>query len=277
MDQKFTEGAVAAALDVPTAVYLGTGSFGETWRIDTHTGPEAVKIIHVDDYDDERLRREVIGYQRVTSPHVVELLRTQVVTVAGKARAAMVFRYIPGGDLEHALQTRRPGPNELHGLARGLLKGIAAMHGADLLHRDLKPANVALQGGDFTAPVVLDLGLTKLLDVDSITKYPTHIGTLLYMAPEQLRQERALRASDLWAVGVILYEAAVGQHPFIGPDERLPLEELLQRMETSVLVPQGTRLPTQVSDLIGRCLSYQAYRRGTVDRALARLEEGASA
>ena len=69
------------------------------------------------------------------------------------------------------------------------------MHAADLLHRDLKPANVALRSGDYGQPVILDLGFAKLLDIESITKYPTLIGTTLYMAPEQLRgEERRGRA-----------------------------------------------------------------------------------
>ena len=269
VDQQFTADQVARALGVPDAHYLGTGSYGETWRVVRSGRDEAVKIIHVDGYDEERLRREIEGYRRVSSPHVVGLLDVQVIEVAGQSRAAMTFQYVPGGDLQQALLGSRAEEDELRGLAVGLLLGVDALHTADLLHRDLKPANIALLDGDFARPVILDLGLTKLLDVESMTNYPSRIGTPLYMAPEQLRQERALRASDLWAVAVVLYEASTGRHPYLSPSEFVTFDELLARMQT----PPGDMdgIPSDVARLITKCLSPQPYRRGTVRKAIEML------
>jgi serine/threonine protein kinase len=175
------------------------------------------------------------------------------------------------GDLSAAIAARRPDDDELRGLAHGLLGGVVTMHAAELLHRDLKPANIALRDGRFNDPVILDLGLAKLLDIESITRYPAHVGTAMYMAPEQLRAERALRASDLWAIGVVLFEAATGTHPFFAEGETLTWDELFARLRNPPDVPDS--IPADVVDLICRCLSDPPHKRGTVAKALDRLEQ----
>lgn len=269
VSQQFSADQVALALGVTDPTYLGTGSFGETWRVSISGREEAVKIIHTDGYDQQRLGREIEGYRRVVHPHVVELLDVGTIEIAGRSRPSMTFRFVPGGDLQQTLLVRRAEPDELRGLAVGLLAGVEAMHAVDLLHRDLKPANIALLGGDFAHPVILDLGLTKLLDVKSMTKYPARMGTPLYMAPEQLRQERALRASDLWAVAVVLYEASTGHHPYLSPSESVTVDELLVRMQSPPSDMED--IPCDVAALITKLLSQQPYRRGTVRKAIEML------
>lgn len=272
LDQQFETKAVLDALGVDSVAHLGTGGFGETWRARLNGSEVACKIIHRPGYSPDRLAREIAGYKRVKSPNVVTLHRACHIIVDGERRVCLVFEYIAGGDLAKAIAAKRkPSDYELRSLARGLLNGAAAMHASDLLHRDLKPANIALRNGDFGQPVILDLGFAKLLDLESITHYPTHLGTAMYMAPEQLRQERALRASDLWAVGVVLYEAATGTHPFFVEGESLTLDDLFKRLERP---PDPTGLvPPDIEELIRRCLSDPPHKRGTVSKALERIEQ----
>jgi len=267
--QLFDSDAVAAALRVAEVQYLGTGSFGETYRATLNGRDCAVKIIHKPAYSTERLEREIAGYRRVTHPNVVALYDAYTVTIDADDRAALEFEYIEGGDLRDAIERGRSTGQELRELARGLLSGIEALHAVELLHRDLKPANIGLRGGRHEAPVILDLGLAKLLDVESITRYPARIGSVMYMAPEQLRSERALRASDLWAIGVIMFETAVGKHPFFSEGETLTLDEALARISQPPSVPDA--VPEDMAQLITRCLSEPPYRRGTVAKALERL------
>jgi eukaryotic-like serine/threonine-protein kinase len=269
VNQQFSEEQVRQALGVAHVEYLGTGSFGETWRAAFDGRSAAYKIIHRPGYSTDRLEREIEGYRRVASEHVVFLHDARTIEVAGSGRAVMIFEFVDGGDLTDAIATGQPSGAQLRGLARGLLTGVLAMHTANLLHRDLKPANVALRDGAYESPVILDLGLAKLLDVESITRYPAGIGTPLYMAPEQLRGERALRGSDLWAAGVVLFEAATGQHPFLRAGESISLAEALARLASPPSVPEA--VPPDVGDLIRRCLSDPPYRRGTVAKALTRL------
>ncbi|MFB7100406.1 serine/threonine-protein kinase [Streptomyces hydrogenans] len=270
MEQQFTAEEIAQAVGSPLVSYLGTGAFGETWRVQEDGRDAAYKIIYREDASSERLRREIQSYRRVASANVVRLDDAFPLAVRGTQYATLAFEYIGGGDLATAIAKGRPTPDQLVDLASGLLSGLGALHSADLLHRDLKPANIALRGGDYSHPVILDLGLAKLLDVESITRYPQKIGTPLYMAPEQLEGSRAMRASDLWAVGAVLYEAGTGMHPFLAQGELPTLEDFFERLKTKPDIPDV--FPQEVSSLISRCLSYAIYKRGTVEKAIARLK-----
>ncbi|KLN71602.1 MULTISPECIES: serine/threonine-protein kinase [Rhodococcus] len=269
MAKKFEVDDVCTALGVEKAEYRGTGSFGETWRADFAGRDAAYKIIHNTGDDAKRLSREVEGYRRIDNAHVVKLFDVRTFHIAGMDRPVMIFEYIPGCDLSELIKVRRPSHDELRGLARGLLTGVRALHEADLLHRDLKPANIALRDSKYDDAVILDLGLAKLLDVESITRYPTLLGTTFYMAPEQLRQDRALRASDLWAIGEMLFEAATGVHPFFKQGEAMGIAEAVTRLSTPPAVPSD--LPPDIAELILKCLSDVPHRRGTVTKALDRL------
>ncbi|ABK05862.1 serine/threonine protein kinase (plasmid) [Arthrobacter sp. FB24] len=269
MQQIFPRAAIEDALQCSNVEYRGTGSFGEVWRAPYNEADAAYKIIHGDGYDTQRILREIQGYRRVNHPNVVKLFDVQTMSIAGTQRPIMVFEFIPGCDLAEAISAGRPTGDELRGLAHGLLDGVSAMHAADLLHRDLKPANIALRDGKFDSAVILDLGLAKLLDVESVTRYPSLVGTTLYMAPEQLRGERALKASDLWAIGEILFEAATGNHPYFKAGEKIGIDEAFRRFEDSPVVPQ--EVPDDLRELITRCLSDVPHRRGTLAKAKSRL------
>ncbi|MGW4909976.1 serine/threonine-protein kinase [Streptomyces sp. NPDC004270] len=270
MQQHFSAADVEQAVGASSVSYLGTGTFGETWRVVAGDRDAAYKIIYRNDADLERLRREIESYRRVTSDNVVRLDNAMLLNIAGNRRATLVFEYINGGDLSEAVPKARPTADQLVNLASGLLQGISAIHAANLLHRDLKPANIALRGGDYSHPVILDLGLAKLMDVESITRYPQSIGTPMYMAPEQLRGDRALKASDLWAIGVVLYEAATGTHPYVVPGETLSWDTFFERIKNKPALPEN--VPASVSDLIDRCLSEQPHKRGTVAKAILRIK-----
>lgn len=90
-----------------------------------------------------------------------------------------------------------------------------------------------------------------------------------YMAPEQLRSERALKASDLWALGEIVYEVATGRHPFFAPGERLTLTEALDRLGEPPQRPD--MLSDEMWDFISRSLNDPPYKRGTLTKAAIRI------
>ena len=83
-----------------------------------------------------------------------------------------------------------------------------------MVHRDIKPGNIALRDGDWSRPVLLDLGLARSADEATITVYPAAVGTAWYMAPEQLEGRRARKAADLFAVGVDRARGPGRRHPF---------------------------------------------------------------
>jgi serine/threonine protein kinase len=276
VDQQFSEVDVSSATEVASAEYLGTGSYGETWRIVSPEGRSiARKFLYEDGYDADRLAREVEGLQRVKSPYVVDLLGIGDTTIRGRTIPFLDFEFISGGDLDGWIGVNgKASEPEAIDLASGLLQGVTALHKAQVLHRDIKPANIGLRDGNPRQPVILDLGLARLLDLESITRYPSLVGTAMYMAPEQLRGDRAVKGSDVWAVGVVLYEALSGAHPFFKDGEQLSLADVLQRL-TNPPVLNGV-LPA-LQNMVTRCLQQEPYQRGNAARVYDRFMKEARA
>lgn len=270
---KFSGPEVAAAFGCASATLLGAGTFGETWKVSkAGTVDRAVKLIFDPAYPADRLDREAEGLRRANSPYVVDLLEVQQVHVAGHDRPALVFEYIDGGAVASRLQLGVPvPPNDVHVFGSGLLAGVAELHSHQTVHRDIKPDNIALRGGDWTKPVLLDLGLAKVLDQQSLTAYPAIMGTVAFMAPEQLKGERARQLADMFAVGVVLHIMLAGAHPFYGPRAQAVDDLEAIRLIEAGPKPLPTTTPPDLAALVGRLLSPEAYKRGSALRALEDL------
>src|SRR5690606_26737299 len=106
-----------------------------------------------------------------------------------------------------------PQPQAL-AITRGLLEGLAAAHQRGVVHRDLKPANILLGEGDHTC--ITDFGVARILGSTGMTQTGVVVGTPEYLSPEQARGQRVDARSDLYAVGLILYEMLAGELPFSG-------------------------------------------------------------
>jgi hypothetical protein len=152
-----------------------------------------------------------------------------------KERLAREGRLDPGAALEIALQ---------------MTTGLAAAHATGIIHRDLKPGNVMLLPDG--AVKVLDFGLAKIRDVD-LTRSQMTLGTIGYVAPEQLRGERAGAQADLWAIGVMLYEMLTGTLPFSGEHELSTLHAVLHEQPLRPSAVNGDLAP-EFDDLIGALL-----------------------
>lgn len=270
---KFSGPEVAAAFGCASADVLGAGAFGETWRLSQPGAADrAVKLIFDPAYPAERLGREAEGLRRANSPYVVDLLGVEQVHVAGADRPALVFEYIDGGAVTSNLQHGVPlSARNVRDFACGVLAGVAELHAQQTVHRDIKPDNIALRGGDWSRPVLLDLGLAKVLDQRSLTAYPAIMGTVPFMAPEQLKGERARPMADMFAVGVVLHLLLAGEHPFYGPRAQAVDDIAAVRLIEAGPKPLPATTPADLAGLVGRLLSLHAYKRGSAARALADL------
>lgn len=169
-----------------------------------------------------RFEREAQAAGRIGSQHIVEVL--DLGELADGSRF-MVLEYLDGTTLDQRIRARRRlTPEEATPIVCQLLEGLGAAHKAEIIHRDLKPANVYLcprsgaQAGGVDFVKILDFGVSKFNVLDdemSMTSTGAVLGTPYYMSPEQAKGSRQIDPrSDLYAVGVILYECITGQVPF---------------------------------------------------------------
>lgn len=266
---ELTADDVQHAFGVTSAKPLGRGTFGETWRISVGDGEYlAAKILLDTAYSQDRLDREVEGLTRVDSNHVVKLHETTTCTIGEATHSVLLFEYVPGGDVSKRLAPAvRVAHEDVAEFGLGLLDALAHLHASDTVHRDIKPANIALRDGRWSRPVVLDLGLARVLDHDSITAYPSLMGTAPFMAPEQLRQERARKAADIFAAGVVMHLLLSGEHPFYAAQAgAISLREAVHLISQGpAALPQDT--PATLAALTRRLLAHDEADRGSARRA----------
>ncbi|MGH9102477.1 MAG: serine/threonine-protein kinase [Acidimicrobiales bacterium] len=198
---------------------LGRGGMAEVYEAyDTRLQRAvAVKVLLADLAASEaaraRFEAEARAAARLSHPNVVAVHDT------GETAGApwIVMELLPGETLGHRLAAGGAvGAGEAMRLAADVLSALDAAHGAGVVHRDVKPANILLQP-DGSAKVA-DFGIAKALDPagSDITTTAAVVGTPAYVAPERVEGAPASPASDLWSVGVVLYEALAGRRPFPG-------------------------------------------------------------
>jgi serine/threonine-protein kinase len=240
---------------------LGKGGMGEVYRADDMTlaQPVALKFVpEAVDNDAEVLARfhnEIRVARRVSHPNVCRVY--DVGQVEGHTFLSM--EYVDGEDLASLLRRigRVPGDKALE-IARQLCAGLAAAHQEGVLHRDLKPANVMLDGRG--RALLTDFGLASL--ADQITGYDVRSGTPAYMAPEQLAGREVTVQSDIYSLGLVLYEIFTGKRAFVA--ESLP-ELVKQRNQEPLKTPSSLvkDLDPAVERVIMRCLETEPAKRPT--------------
>lgn len=134
----------------------------------------------------------------------------------------IAYEYVRGRTLREAMRSGSLRDRETVEAAAQILDGLAHAHARGIVHRDVKPANVLLADGPEMNVRLCDFGLAQFEDADTLTAVGDVPGTLAYIAPERLHGEEATPASDVWGVGVLLWEGLAGAHPFWGS----PLHEL---------------------------------------------------
>jgi serine/threonine protein kinase len=202
---------------------LGEGSMGSVWAARNEMTERDVALKLILDRNPEyraRMLREARACGRVAHRNVVEVYDVGQ-TDAGEP--FLVMQLLTGEALNQRLRREKPLPAPIAAhVACEIARGLGAAHRAGIVHRDLKPANIFLHepaDADEVIVKVVDFGVSKLTtDEDSsATSTGVVLGSPAYMSPEQARGERNLDArSDLWALGVMLFEMLVGHRPFRG-------------------------------------------------------------
>src|ERR1700727_1840927 len=246
---------------------LEKGGMGEVYRADDLTLGQRVALKFLPDEaarDEslvERFRNEVRIARRVSHPNVCRVY--DVGEVDGHTFFTM--EYVDGEDLASLLRRigRLPHDKALD-IARQLCAGLAAAHAKGVLHRDLKPANIMLNGRGHV--VVTDFGLAAL--ADEIPGEEIRNGTPAYMAPEQLAGREVTVQSDIYSLGLVLYEVFTGKRAF----EASTLAELVRlHTETTPVSPSSLvkELDPAVESAILRCLDSEPSNRPSSALAVA--------
>jgi serine/threonine-protein kinase len=194
---------------------LGEGGMGKVY---TATGPDgtrvALKLVKGDFARDDTFRRrfsrEARIAQTVKHPNVVPVLATG----EHEGHPYMAQRFIEGRSLDERL--KQDGPLDVPTAVRissDVAAGLEALWAAGMVHRDVKPANILLDAGDRTA-YITDFGLAKDTQGSMLTLPGQALGSMDYMAPEQIRGEPVTAATDIYALGCVVYESLCGQPPF---------------------------------------------------------------
>ncbi len=218
--------------------------------------PEALKHPHVV----QRFAREARAAAKIRGEHVA-----RVIDVGDLPSGApyIVMEHLDGEDLAHRLHQRGPLPvAEAVGYMLEVCEALAEAHAAGIVHRDLKPPNLFLARSAGRIPIikVLDFGISKSLGEDAetgrnLTSTSMVMGTPHYMSPEQLRASRDVDArSDIWALGVVLFELLTGQPPFDGENTTAVITAIVADEPRGLLelLPDA---PPGLWGVIRRCLA----------------------
>jgi serine/threonine-protein kinase len=246
---------------------LGRGGMGEVYRADDLTlGQQvALKFLPRSILDNpnalERFRNEVRIARRVSHPNVCRVYDLE----QSDGNFFLSMEYIDGEDLGALLRRigRLPSDKALE-IARKLCAGLSAAHEKGVLHRDLKPGNVMLDGRGQV--LLTDFGLAGL--ANQIEGAEVRNGTPAYMAPEQLDGKEVTVRSDIYSLGLVLYEILTGKRPF----ESDTLAGLVQARRNSSLVNPSTLvkdLDPRVERVILRCLESDPQARPATALAVA--------
>jgi len=248
---------------------LGAGGMGEVYKSrDTRLDRTvAIKILHSPDATlQQRFAREARAISALDHPHICALYDVQ----HANGQNFLVMQYVEGETLAERLTRGRLPLEEALRYAIEIADALAHAHRHRIVHRDLKPANIMLTQ---TGVKLLDFGLAKMqepagqpLASIAITKTPgltvegTILGTLHYMAPEQLEGKEADARTDIFAFGAVLYELATGQRPFDGTSEASVIAAILDRdpPAMSSLVPI---VPFALDRTVRKCLAKEPEKR----------------
>lgn len=241
---------------------VGRGGMGAVYRArDRHADAEyALKILH-SSADDEhavvRFRREIEILSRVRHPNVVDIIDWGV----HDGKMYFVAELIEGENLRAVLKQRSLFPSsEVAQIGITLASALAAAHDKGVVHRDVKPHNVMLsEDGSIK---LLDFGIARGvgIDMNTVTATGVMVGTPEYMSPEQFQGVRVDSRSDLYSLGVVLYELLAGTLPFQG-DTPVALGIRHQTSPPPLIRPQRPNVPAWLERIVLKCLEKQPSDR----------------
>lgn len=241
---------------------IGRGGSGSVWLArDERTGLEvALKIVPREGKRASRAEREMEAASRLRHDRCVRAYDFG----GDSGHVYIAYEYVRGQTMRDALRGGKLSDGEAVEAAAQILDALAHAHRIGIVHRDVKPSNVLVEEGPELSIKLLDFGLAQFDEADTLTAVGDVPGTLAYIAPERLTGEEATTASDVWSVGVLLWESLAGEHPFWG----VPLPQVAAAIESGAPPLGGIRsdLPRALTDAVSAALAVEPAKRPTAER-----------
>lgn len=262
---------------------ISRGGMATVWRAhdDVLARTVAVKILHPHLGEDEafleRFRREALAAARLTHPNVIGIFDTGSDTLDGTEQHYIVMEFCSGGTLADVLA--REGAmdaDRVAGIGATICDALSYAHRIGVIHRDVKPANVLV--GPDGALKVGDFGIAKAaFTSNDVTTTGSILGTVTYLSPEQAKGEEPTASSDLYSLGVVLYELAAGRPPFQGETQIATAMKHIHE-EPQPLRSLRAGIPKGFEAVVMRALAKDPERRysdaGEMQRALGTASSG---
>ena len=250
-----------------TSEKLGTGGMSNVYKATDRILERtvAVKILAEHLSDDERFvarfRREALAVARLIHPNIVQVYDSGV----DDGRHYIVMEYVQGRSGAQILQKQGPLDGDTTAeIGAQACAGLDYAHRRGIIHRDVKPGNLMIVGGpvgggEMTVKLT-DFGIARAIEQTRITQVGSVVGTAAYLAPEQVRGEEATPATDVYALGVVLYQFLTGRLPYEGSS----LAELAVRQQNEKPLPPDTyngEVPETLGAAVLRALEGDPGRR----------------
>ena len=228
---------------------IGRGGFGEVWLAERRTAllttKVAVKLPHDSLVNLETVRQEAVLWEQASGhPNVLPIIEANIYD----EQVVFISEYAPDGSLADLL--KREGQISIEDAVRftiGITAGLEFLHSRRIIHRDLKPANILLQG---ETPRLADFGISHALQTSVSSQSQNIKGTFSYMPPEAFDGKRN-EQTDIWSVGVILYQMLRGLLPF--PQENST--ELFGAIVMREPEPLPKEIPAKLKESVAKCLA----------------------
>ncbi|MBI4535283.1 MAG: protein kinase, partial [Ignavibacteriae bacterium] len=240
---------------------LGGGGMGVVYKAEDTKLKRTVALKFLsDDLISEKEARErfLLEAQAASKLDHPNICTVYEINDAGDGHMFIAMSFCEGESLRERIRTGPLPLQEAVGIALQIAQGLACAHNTGVVHRDVKPANIMMTPQGIVK--IVDFGLAKLIGMSRLTQVGATAGTIAYMSPEQCRGESLDQRTDVWAVGVVLYEMLAGQHPFKGDYDQVIIYSILNSEVVSI-TEQKEDIPPEVEQIIRKCLQKDPAKR----------------
>ena len=233
---------------------LGEGGMGVVYLVDDLKLERQVAIKFLPEHftkdkeNVERFEREAKATAALNHPNIVTIHEI----AEEDDQTFIVMEYVEGKSLREVVIEYNLGLDKVVDIISQISEGLSKAHKAGIVHRDIKPENIIINQD--ARVKILDFGLAKLKGVSKLTKETSTLGTIHYMSPEQLQGKEVDHKSDIWSLGVVLYEMLTGEAPFKGNYEQAVIYSIMNE-QVEPLTDLRTGVPMELERIMNKSLA----------------------